>query len=361
VVSLYSPVDPGARHRDRRARVSSLLNRIRPLARDSELGGEARMSLRADIERVENALGQEQWPPGSIAIFSCAGRDLYEEVPLPRRVRDQIVVDATPWARPMLAVLDEYHRTCVVVADKRSARVWEMYFGLREAGRFTGRMLRKPSYAAGLAEDWVRNKADQPSRRHYRRVAEALDELFRAGRYDLLIVGGHDHELPQFLEFLPRDLRTRVAGTFGIDPATAPVAEIRTRAGAIADRYERDQEQGLVSDVFEQAEAGGLATLGLDDCLWAGSVAAIRTLLAQEGATAPGVVCDESGWLARSGDVCPLCGKTPRRTPDVIDELAQAVIDEEGSVKHVEASTKLVDQAVAAYLRFPLPRRPAET
>ena len=358
VVSLYSPVDPGARRQDRRARVSSLLHRIRPLARDSELGGEARMSLRTDIERVENALGEEHWPPGSIAIFSCAGRDLYEEVPLPRRVRDRVVVDATPWARPMLAVLDEYHRACVVVADKRSARVWEMYFGLREVGKFAGRMLRKPSYAAGLAEDRARNRADELGRRHYRRVAEALDELFRAGRYDLLIVGGHDHELPQFLEFLTHDLRTRVAGTFGIDPATAPVAEIRARAGAIADRYERDQEHDLVSHVFEKAGSGGLAALGLDDCLRAGTVAAIRTLLAQEGAAVPGVVCDESGWLARSGDVCPLCGKTPRRTPDVIDELVQAVIDEDGSVKHVEAGTKLADRAVAAYLRFPLSPSP---
>jgi hypothetical protein len=66
----------------------------------------------------------------------------------------------------------------------------------------------------------------------------------------------------------------------------------------------------------------------------------------------------ESGWLARSGDVCPLYGKATRRTPDVIDELVQAVIDEDGSVKHVEAGTKLADRAVAAYLRFPPPPPP---
>ena len=129
---------------------------------------------------------------------------------------------------------------------------------------------------------------------------------------------------------------------------------VRIRGSA---RYERDLEESLVSDVFEKAGTGGLAALGLDDCLWAGTVASIRTLLAQEGATTPGAVCDESGWLARSGDVCPLCGKATRRTRDVIDELVQAVIDEDGSVKHVEAGTKLADRAVAAYLRFPLPRQ----
>jgi len=308
VISLYSPVDPAARHHDRRARVSSLLRQIRPLAKNSELGREARMSLRTDIERVQEALGGEQWPPGAIAIFSCAGRDLYEEVPLPRPVRDRVVVDAAPWARPMLAVLDEYHRGCVVVIDKGSARAWEMYFGLREMSKFADRVLRRPSYAAGLAEYRIRSRADELSRRHYRRVAAALDELFRAG--------------------------------------------------AITDRYVRSQQQRLVSDVFEKARTGGLAALGLDDCLWAGSAAAIRTLLVQEGLTVPGVVCDESGWLARSGDVCPLCGRATRHTPDLIDELVQAVIDEDGSVRHIQAPAELADRMVAAYLRFPLPPRP---
>jgi peptide subunit release factor 1 (eRF1) len=358
VISLYSPVDPAARHRDRRARVSSLLRQIRPLAKNSELGREARMSLRTDIERVQEALGGEQWPPGAIAIFSCSGRDLYEEVPLPRPVRDRVVVDAAPWARPMLAVLDEYHRGCVVVIDKGSARAWEMYFGLREMGKFADRVLRRPSYAAGLAEYRIRSRADELSRRHYRRVAAALDELFRAGHYDLLVVGGHDHELPRFVDFLTRDLRTRVAGTFSIDPATASLAEVRARAGAITDRYVRSQQQRLVGDVFEKARTGGLAALGLDDCLWAGSAAAIRTLLVQEGLTVPGVVCDESGWLARSGDVCPLCGRATRHTPDLIDELVQAVIDEDGSVRHIQAPAELADRMVAAYLRFPLPPRP---
>lgn len=355
VVSLYATVDAGAGHRDLQARVSSLLHQIRPLIKDSALEHAARMSLRTDIERIEEALGEERWQPGAIAIFSCAGRDLYEDVPLLRRVRDQVIVDATPFARLMLAILGEYHRSCVVVINKGAARAWDIYLEMREIGQFEGRALHKHSHAPGLAEGRVRNKADELSKRHYRRVVEALEELFRTDRYDLLIVGGHDYELPEFLEFLPRDLRNRVAGTFSIDAAAAPLAEIRARAGSIAARYERDMEQRLVSEVFEKASAGELAALGLDKCLWAGTVAAIEALLVQEGATAPGVVCDESGWLALSGYACPLCGKAARRTPEVIDELVHAVIDEGGSIKHVEASTKLADYTVAAHLRFLLP------
>ena len=72
----------------------------------------------------------------------------------------------------------------------------------------------------------------------------------------------------------------------------------------------------------------------------------------------PGVICDESGWLAREGATCPLCGKPTRSTPDVVDELAQATIDTGGSVKHITSDTVLEQYAVGASLRFPLPPTP---
>jgi peptide subunit release factor 1 (eRF1) len=321
VVSLYVPVGLGVSRREVHSRVSSLVDQLEPLAKDRSAEHERRMSVRADIERIKERLGEERCQPGTIAIFSCSERGLYEEISLPRRVRDRIVVDETAFTRPMLAVLDEYHRSCIVVIDKASAQVWELYLDeMRDLTRVTDRVLRKRDYAA-----------------------------------DLLIIGGHDYEVPAFLDFLTHDLRGRVAGSFSIDPTTAPLAEVRANADSIVQRYERAEKQRLVAEVFERSAAGGLATVGLGPCLWAGSTAAIQKLLVQESATAPGVVCDQSGWLALEGDTCPLCGNPTRRVPDVIDELVEAVISEGGSISHVNADTELKDHTLAATLRFPLP------
>uniref|UniRef100_UPI0025E79741 baeRF10 domain-containing protein n=1 Tax=Nocardioides sp. TaxID=35761 RepID=UPI0025E79741 len=290
-----------------------------------------------------------------------SGRDFYEELELPRSVRDRIVVDATPWVRPMLAVLDEYHRACVLVVDKESARTWELFADeLEETSTLFGTALRKPQYAGwhGLQEYHVRNKAEELARRHFRRVATVLDDFFREGRFELLVVGGHDVEVSTFVEFLPRRLREAVAGTFSIDPGTATTGDIRASAGAIVERYEREEERREVADAYQKQAAGGNAVVGLERCLWAGSVAAVQRLLVHEGATAPGVVCDESGWLAESGDTCPICGRPTRRTDDVVDELAQAVIDTSGTVEHVAADTPLKEDVAAAHLRFPLPPLP---
>jgi hypothetical protein len=68
VVSLYCRVDPGTRRREVRARVDSLLDQVRALAKDRDLDHRYRLSARTDIERIKDALDSERWPPGTIAI-----------------------------------------------------------------------------------------------------------------------------------------------------------------------------------------------------------------------------------------------------------------------------------------------------
>lgn len=360
VTSLYARVDPDpGRREDLQVRVSSMLDQIRPMAKNGRLGHDARLSVRADIARIKDALAEERWPPGAVAIFSCSGRDLYEEVVLPQLSRDRVLVDTAPYVRPMLTALSELHRACVVLVDRASACIWEIYQDeMHELHNIRDRTVRKTSYDDGLAEYRVRNKADEYTKRHYRNVARTLEELLRPGGFDVLIVGGHDYEVPAFTELLPQDIRAKIAGTFSADPGAAGAAEIRERADAILTEYERQSEQRLVADISGRVLAGGLGAAGLDTCLWAGSVAAVQTLAILDGVQEPGVVCDQSRWLGRSGDTCPVCGQPTRATPDVIAELAEAVVADRGVIRHVADSDWLAEHQVAAALRFPPPPAP---
>jgi hypothetical protein len=76
VTSVYIsvPVHPGERGA-LRTRAASLLHRIRPLAEDESLERGARMSVRADIDRIEAAATEQQWKPGAVALFACSGRE----------------------------------------------------------------------------------------------------------------------------------------------------------------------------------------------------------------------------------------------------------------------------------------------
>jgi peptide chain release factor subunit 1 len=362
VVSLYVGVEPDSSPQNDGAvhtRVNSLLDPIRAVGKDRSLDHDARLSVRGDLERISRASTGERWKPGMMALFSCSGRDFFEEVSLPRSIRDRVTVDADPWVRPMLAVLQEYHRMCVVIADDATAQVWELYLReIREVQRLRDPSVRKPDYAYGMAEHGVHNRVDELAKRHYRKVATTLNDVFRAEGFDLLAVGGHPHEVSAFTDFLPRELQVRVAGTFTIDAGAATPADVRRSAESIMERYEQEEERSLVAEILEAVAGGRLAAVGVAPCLWAGTVAAIQHLAVEEDARAPGVVCGRDGWMALSGDVCPLCANPTRPTADVIDELVESVIDNSGSVKHVRVDTGLRQHRVGARLRFPLPPQP---
>ena len=217
VVSLYCRVDPGASQREVRARVDSLLDQIRPLAKDRDLDHRYRLSARTDIERIKDALDSERWPPGTIAIFSCSGRDLYEEIPLPRRVREQILVDKTPLVRPCWRS-SASTRACVLVVNREVAPVWEMYQDeMREVQTVTDPLRKAGNTGGSRAEDRIQNRVDEQANRHFRRAASMIDQLLRSDGYDILVVGGHEYELGEFFA------SSRTSCTAGWPGRSAPI------------------------------------------------------------------------------------------------------------------------------------------
>ena len=47
------------------------------------------LSVRADVERIEDALTKERLTRGSVAIISCSGNGFYEEIELPLGARPE--------------------------------------------------------------------------------------------------------------------------------------------------------------------------------------------------------------------------------------------------------------------------------
>jgi peptide chain release factor subunit 1 len=343
-------------------RAESVLQQLAPLTDDESLGHDAKMSVRGDLDRIGLAAKESRFPAGGVAFFSCSAADFFEEVTLPRAVHDRVMVDETPWVRPLFAVLDEYRRAGVVIVDRATAQLWNLYGDeLEEDARIRDPKLRTRNAAGGWQgwrEQAVQNQAADLAKKHYRHVADVLRAHGGGHRYDVLIVGGHAEEIPSFLDHLPRDLRRIVIGTFEVDPGTVDRGVVKEQAGRILEQYERQQERQWVDEVLERVAEGRPAAIGLRQTLWAASMAAIQDLLVQEDVLQPGVACDNCGWLGLSGEGCPVCGSTLRHTPDVIDELVEAVIDEGGSVRHVGVDTELRRHVAGAILRFPLPPQP---
>ena len=79
------------------------------------------------------------------------------------------MVDKTPLAYPMLAVLGEYPRACVLVVNREAAPVWEMYQDeMREVQTVTD-PLRKAGNTGGSRPEDPGARAARPGSRDVQR------------------------------------------------------------------------------------------------------------------------------------------------------------------------------------------------
>ncbi|GIW97949.1 MAG: peptide chain release factor 1 [Pirellulaceae bacterium] len=359
ILSVYLDTHPNSPHGPAKLRLKNLIKQAKEATPVEDLEHDAKSSFRQDLEKLEALEEQLVTPqaPG-YAIFACSALDVLEVLPLPRRVRDRIVVDSDAYVRPMLAILDEYRRYCAVVLDRRQAAIYEFYMGeLLDTEIRISEGVRKKNFAGyyGLKEHNVRNHAEEVAHRHYRAVAAALFDRFKAHHYDLLLIGGHEETNEEFQQFLHPYVRERVAGTFTIDPSTMTMGELKEACARLEREFEEAEERQLVQQLLDGAVHERRAVLGIQRTLDAANAAAIGTLLIQDGVTRPGAICDNCGHLALEATACPNCQTPMREVPDVLDELAEDTINEGGSVEHIRSETQLKEHGVGAMIRFPVP------
>ncbi|MEX2557731.1 MAG: hypothetical protein WEB06_19130 [Actinomycetota bacterium] len=358
VLSVYLNLGPDIREpRSVGARLRDMLKPIRDASRS--LDRRASMSLRKDIDAVMDLEKRVTTEIGhGVAIFSCAQVGFLEYLSLPRKLWDVAVADAKPYMRPLDALLDEFHRYCAVVVDRRRARILEFYMGELEAWHETvqeGRLISNFGGWYGLAEYGAYRHSEEVAHRHYRETAALIAELFEERGFDMLLLGGHRGSVEEFVPFLPSWLADLVAGTFHVDPHTATTAVIKERCTKLEEAFERSLECRIVDELFDRERRGGLGVVGVRATLDAANARAIDVLLADDGATVAGVVCDACAWLGLSENPCPRCGASTRTSADVVDHVARAVIEGGSAVEHVFADTPLRGHTVGALLRFRLP------
>ena len=360
ILSVYLGLRPGVGElRSLSPRLKDLMAPVRASLVD--LPRDSAMSLRADIEAVMAASDQVSGDLGrGVALFRCSAAGIDEYVSLPGPVRDRAVTDLEPYLRPLYAMLEHYHSYCAVVIGRRKSSIFRFRMGELETWEeMAEEEVRKQNYGgfSGYEEGKTRNRAEEIAHRHYRDTAQRLRELDDNDSFDLLLIGGPTDHVDGLVGELDSTLRSKLAGTFTIDPGTMTPAAVRTHCEELSAAYDRKRETEVVAGLLERAGSGPLATVGVDPVLGAVNQRAVAELVVQGMSSTPGRRCSDCGWLVSgNGAMCPACGEGMRDVPDLLDAMATAVRLSGGSVQNVITETPLMTYEVGAVLRYAVPQ-----
>lgn len=350
VITCYLDVD-GRRHirrRDYEHQLDSLLRR----ARAQENGTK---SVRRDIRRIEEYVkqGLDRSRTRGLAIFACSAHDLFEVVPLPFPVRNQVVVNHTPAVGQLESVVQERPRFGVLLADRQRARIFVFELGeLVERSEVVDKLPRDYDQRGEKERGDVAHHVDELANQHLRHAARAAFHLYQEHPFDLLSLGGPDELVGQLEAVLHPYLKERLCERIGV-PVGASLDEVVHAAADVEIRQERRREAQLVAQLREAAGGGRRGVTGLAGVLAALGQRRVENLLVSEGFQESGKACRPCGLLAVREAACPACQGSMEHVEDVVEEAVEQAL---GQSCHVEICVDNADLdvlgRVGALLRF---------
>lgn len=328
------------------------------LAAGSQRDGSAEAwarARRAEVPAIRQLLSAHapEWLGHSVAIFACGALGLLESIPLRGDVTERAVLGSHPYVRPLLAEVQRCPTYLAAVVDRRHAWLFRVSGDGIEAGEHVqSQTVGSRRFGGWHGFQSYRNdqRARTLARQHYTAAAAALSAAAGSGGCGPIVVGGNEAVTRELLAALPPALRSRVAGTFVIDPHTMSPARVRQLADEVVGRWEDSREQQLAAALAEQAP-GPMTAVGLDACVHAVNQHAVQLLMVPDDEVRPGFSCEDCGTLAVAAAACPACGAATRPVGDVIEELAVKVTRDGGSVQPVRSNSAL--RQIAARRRFP--------
>jgi peptide chain release factor subunit 1 len=360
VLSIFLNLDPRefATAPARGTELRSVLDRAARMVREDEaLDHDARVALRADLERLQNELangGLDAKGAHGVAIFVSGPAGLFEVLKLSEPVEHDPVIADTPFIEPLSAI-GPPERWCVLLVNRRTAR---LFCGSGEA--LEERELIKDDVhgqhdQGGWSQARYQRSVDKEVADHLRHTAEVAFALMKRDLPVGILVGAPHELVNDFESVLHPYLRERLAGRLDIDVEHTSAEDVRRAAQPRIEEAARSAQDRALAQVAEAFGAGtGRAASGLDDVLAAVHEQRVATLLVDAGFQAPGVVCPACGWLsAQSVASCPADGTATQPSSDVVEAAVERAVMQSATVHVLRDRPELASHGrIAAVLRF---------
>jgi peptide chain release factor subunit 1 len=333
VCSLYLDVD-GRRYprkQDYELRAEELAHGLRSQA--AELDRDPRGSVGKDADRMLRFIrALDRGETRGIALFSCADGGLWEEVLVPRGLRDRAVVAEQPYVLPLEALVETYQSFCTVIVDREKARIFLSKMGrIHEASGILDDVPGRHEQG-GWSQARYQRHIEEHVGRHLKRVAEVLLGFYKKRAFDHLILAGPEEILPQFEQGLHDYLRQRVVARENL-AITATETEVLRRSLAVEEGVEAERERRTLERLRAESAAGRQAVMGLDASLSALNGGRVDTLLVPFGVSRKGVRCSSCERLAVEGARCVTCGGRMEPVPDVVESAVTSALRQSARVE----------------------------
>ncbi|MGQ9582701.1 MAG: baeRF10 domain-containing protein [Thermoplasmatota archaeon] len=311
-----------------------------------------REALDSALRSIERAAPQS----GGLALFCSPRKGFLEVYRVPPEVGNLLVLDSSPYIKPLAMLSHEWEECCVVVLDSTHARIFAVaQHKVLERDALAEDIVRKHR-KGGMSQLRFQRLHDGYEARYFKEVTEHLArevERCRAlGGLRGVIIEGPPRARIELERHLPQELLRLVVGRTDTR-ADAPEAEALRTAEEVLRAREMAEEVELVQRIRSGVLRHGLAAYGFEEVEAATALGRADTIAVQRGLLLRGWRCESCrGFGPGKQRVCPACGSAALGV-DAVEELVELAMDKGSRVEFVPAESGIAELGgVGALLRY---------
>jgi peptide chain release factor subunit 1 len=326
---------------------------LKQAIKGADLSRDEREKVEAGAGRILNFLNMDfQGKAKGLAIFACEPAGLWQVFMLPASVPDRCVIDRTPFVVPMLKLVDEGRRYCVVVVDKEKARVFTIYNG--ELFERTDIFDEVPGWhkQGGWAQARFQRHIEDLVNRHLKHVADTVFRFYKMEGFGHLVIGGTQEMQTRFYRIIHSYLQRIVAGYITVD-VPSNINDVLSAVRGVEAEAERKRSTEIVNALTGSSK-NHITVTGLKETVKALEEGRVHTLVLIDNHEVEGCLCSDCGGVDVLGaDECGRCKNKIGKVGDVSEHLAVLAVEHDGEVNYVLPGSGLEKaDGVGAVLRW---------
>lgn len=282
----------------------------------------------------------------SIAVFASYTNDFLKYAPLSVKVDNLLVVDSSPYLRPLARIQDEWESFTLLLVSTNYAKIFSVSMGeINDTKKLSADIMNKHK-KGGQSQARFNRLRRGAIHAFLKEVVQALQEKSD----ERIILAGPGQVKIQLKEMLPKTLSEKIVEIVDVD--IDDEKKLLKKSIYLISEREKRQSHDAVQHLKEEILKDGLAVYGVEETLSAVKKGQVELLIIQKKRKILGWIC-ENCQLVKKGvsKNCSNCGK-PTSQVDVLEEILEFAKRTDAEIEFTDNKEIAELGHVGAILRF---------
>ncbi len=282
--------------------------------------------LKQQFNQIRKTIRSLRLPAGDfrgVSIFSASNGD-FLKINFLRHSPHFFRVSSSFYLSPLIREFSETLIFCFCLVDERKARLVVLSPAeLLAEVRIDDQTPEKVKSAGwyGLEEKRIARHIKEHIKIHFRKVAEAVRELFKRFQFEVLVLSLHSKNSEDFKKLLSKDLAFKIVENQPVEP-NASLETIRKQFDMLWS-FELEQRKSFIKGKLESELAEGRAAVGLEAFIRAWNEGLVDKVIIEESFEAQAFICPACQNYQSGGGNCSLCGSKVKAVENLVEDVAR--------------------------------------